>query len=692
MNKSAQKRVIKMKNSPEKLISILATVFSGLLVITGVLTLVIIRQPIQERQDLRRSASTGDGQVTVEAGTSVSTTFPVNTTGHIDLAVNTHGVQTDGVQLVFDVVTDSFDSLNVEILSGVGLQSGYENVQPTSNGFKVAIIAIPQNIGSAFSTNSATSFLRLSFTPTQDGPIQLNFDQGQSISTVHSSNPPTDELKTVSSLAYTAGTTSVDDCTYTYSDWSTCTNNQQTRTVTSKTPSNCTTPSPVLTQACTSTPGECVYTYSNWGSCTNGQQTRTVTSKTPSNCTTPNPILTQTCSNNTSNASLKSCNESCSSNADCQANYVCYSSTKTCRLATNPSNSSCQGTPDNGLNRSCNEYCADTNECGSGYFCFYNRCRVPENPDSTSCTLPSSSITAMIAQNCNKTCQTNSQCGANMRCYNSQCRLASNPSSTSCSSAPITTYRSNNYQVGSTASNTKGADLSTGLDTTKTSTTAAIVFTSPIPTPSPMGSVKPMPAASTNPQDTQMLEDQTAFEALTDNIRQRGLLLPIAMIGSGLLIMLLVGGLWLMRRSNRQSPIAKAYKPSADDQKHLSNLEKQIKSLQEKPPTYTPPFPAQRPLTPAPGLGTSPIQPTPTSTTLNQPSAASPSVTTQPDTAPLSTPAVTSTVTPGPDASSTPTHPSNMVERLKQKGVQTPTTQNQVLFDKKESQDNNHTS
>ena len=71
-------------------------------------------------------------------------------------------------------------------------------------------------------------------------------------------------------------------CTgYTYSAWSTCVNNQQTRTVTGNMPANCTgTPptQPVLTQTCTPPPAACTgYTYSAWSTCVNNQQTRTVT-------------------------------------------------------------------------------------------------------------------------------------------------------------------------------------------------------------------------------------------------------------------------------------------------------------------------------------------------------------------------------------------------------------------------------
>lgn len=79
-------------------------------------------------------------------------------------------------------------------------------------------------------------------------------------------------------------------CTYTYSDWSACVNNTQTRTVVSSTPAGCT-GTPVITRSCT----QCTYTYSDWSACqSNNQQTRTVTSSTPAGCT-GTPVTTQSC-------------------------------------------------------------------------------------------------------------------------------------------------------------------------------------------------------------------------------------------------------------------------------------------------------------------------------------------------------------------------------------------------------------
>ncbi len=85
-----------------------------------------------------------------------------------------------------------------------------------------------------------------------------------------------------------------------YSAWGTCqSSNTQTRTVTSSSPTGCTGGSPVTTQACTYVPPVTACTsfgYSAWGTCqSSNTQTRTVTSSSPTGCTGGSPVTTQAC-------------------------------------------------------------------------------------------------------------------------------------------------------------------------------------------------------------------------------------------------------------------------------------------------------------------------------------------------------------------------------------------------------------
>jgi hypothetical protein len=88
-------------------------------------------------------------------------------------------------------------------------------------------------------------------------------------------------------------------CTYfRYSDWSVCNNGQQTRTVLASSPEGCVIDGQVLSQICGITPNCTSFTYSNWSACTNGQQTRTVLTSSPSGCTGGiKEALSQNCTN-----------------------------------------------------------------------------------------------------------------------------------------------------------------------------------------------------------------------------------------------------------------------------------------------------------------------------------------------------------------------------------------------------------
>ncbi len=102
---------------------------------------------------------------------------------------------------------------------------------------------------------------------------------------------------------------------FTYSSWSTCTDNIQSRTIVTKNPFGCTDGNPVLNQNCISSPMTvssssdsnarnqtnilpCAsFDYSSWSTCSaNGQQTRDTTSSSPANCVGGAvPVLSRSC-------------------------------------------------------------------------------------------------------------------------------------------------------------------------------------------------------------------------------------------------------------------------------------------------------------------------------------------------------------------------------------------------------------
>lgn len=160
---------------------------------------------LQYAQDLRQQASVEGGLVQVSSSqtSSSGTTFPVGQPVSIPVQVNTNGVQVDGVQLSFNIVTDVTESITIAPVEGSGLKEAITNVTPNSSGFSVQSIFIGESVTAPFSSTQPTTFFNLEFTPTQTGNVQLVFDQTKSYSTVNKSDPPKDELAPVVTMNFT---------------------------------------------------------------------------------------------------------------------------------------------------------------------------------------------------------------------------------------------------------------------------------------------------------------------------------------------------------------------------------------------------------------------------------------------------------------------------------------------------------
>lgn len=156
---------------------------------------------------------------------------------------------------------------------------------------------------------------------------------------------------------------------------------------------------------------------------------------------------------------LKTCNQDCNNNAECENNLLCYTigDSHKCRLADNPSDDQCKQV-NHGLDFTCNHYCADTSECSKDFTCWYNRCRQPENVESESCLLPASKLKSLMEQNCNQVCSSNANCVINMRCYQGACRLATHPNNSVCQAiAPIKPAQTKVVQKTPVAKSTEAA-------------------------------------------------------------------------------------------------------------------------------------------------------------------------------------------------------------------------------------------
>src|SRR5476651_898466 len=108
--------------------SILISLFSLILISLGTLSIFFLQKPLQQVQNIAPKAAVDNGQVSLSSAQSPSQ-FLVNQLNTIDLLANTNGVQTQGVTLVFNIITKTVDTINVETLAAANLQATSEEVQ-----------------------------------------------------------------------------------------------------------------------------------------------------------------------------------------------------------------------------------------------------------------------------------------------------------------------------------------------------------------------------------------------------------------------------------------------------------------------------------------------------------------------------------------------------------------------------------
>ena len=624
-------KILKAKNKKQWVTA--SAIISFILVLIGVATLILIQKPIKESQDLRQQASVSDGQVQMSFSPGNNNTLNVNQEAQITYQVTTNNVQVDGLQLVFNVVTDTLGTAPDFVLTDTAnLQIAYQQAEQVSDGYLVSVILIGDQIASPVSYASPTSIGHLSFTPQSTGTIEINFDVENSLSTIFNTNPPQDQLNNISTLSYSV----VDP------------SQPSASPSTSPSPSVGVSPSPTSTIS----PSP---------------------SASPNTSPSPSPDATIDPGNGTGGNTTVSCNQSCSSNNECEANHRCYNNQ--CRLVTNVSSSSCAApsTADAGINRSCNEYCADNRECGYGYNCYFNRCRNPLNLDSTSCAAPSQQVAAATFASCNQGCSTHKDCAANLLCNSTSntCRLATNPSSTTCTPATRTTV-SNIYSGASKSgsSTTKGASGSTntGGTTNTTGSTTGGQTASPVASSTPSPTATPSTTVTrTETEDSLPIKDQTALGALFSyfqvQLAERNISLPVFFVILGILLLIIVFIISMLLRflggGGHQSPIITPVGADRDrkkDTQYENKLAEKINTLQQtQNATQKPqPLPTDKPAHPV------------------QPMAAAPSQMVPPPQAAVSRPAPMPQMPQSSQPAQSAGSNSNMMDRLKNKGVSTP--------------------
>lgn len=633
---------------------------SLLFVALGAASLFYFQQPLREGQDIRQQASVSNGQVLFSSVVSSSTNYAAGTPTVIDLKYNSQGVQLSGIQIVVKVAANTETPI-IGVPSNSNFQAIFQEVEQVSDGYLASVIVAPKTIGESFSSNSPTTFAQLTVPLREAGQITLSYDRSNSYATVANTIPPRDELRNPENATFTiaAAATSPSPAASANPSPSPTVNPTPTPAVTPTpvvTPTPAVTPTPVVTPtpaaSANPTPSPAIPSGDDFMLTQNktvlkfytddSAQTEValadlkpnqtyrirvqyqVQNAKKSSSTVQTPVETAFVLNGQGGSYVTDtipyssiANHSDGGSDTIQTKFVTQSD-NTLRITvdsnrayaeTNEANNVIEfkfdadngvGGP-TGLQRTCNQYCADSRECAAGYTCFYNQCRRPDNPDSSSCAAPSTTVSNTITQSCNKGCSTNKDCANNLRCYNGACRLATNLSSLSCSPATSGVI-SNNSSKGSqpkpttqpAASVAPVASVQPGASTRPSSTPLASTSPRPASSVAPTASVTPGATLDDRPEDTPSTSAVGNFFA---SMQARGISIPVIAVVIGLILFVLALIFAILGRTNRRPPTVATVHKDPPKTAYEDNLQQKINALKNKPiqnPTApTPPAPVE---------------------------------------------------------------------------------------------------
>ncbi len=521
-------------------------VLSIFCILLGLILFVI--GPLQKSQDIRQRAMTPTGTAQLEFSPKPGTSFPAAETGSFDIKLIPYTVIPTKVTFVFDLIThETIDVTDVLLNPQSGIRKELLEFKKVDHGYTVTFIGqFPDGGAHSAEPNTAQTILTVKFQQKKAGKLQVNFDRERSKLIAVSNSQQIDELRTSENFEYTITppatqtTTGLDDLYFKTLDSSnTKLTFYQTGTST-EVSANALQPgkqyevehtaaiqNSVKNTTAPTTPVNVELKINNQTYIRNTLVYRDLTSKTEGESVTIKGVFTAAQKNTfvvsidpdnvypeqkeDNNAwqttteystTVRQCNETCNSNSDCKADQRCYDngSEKRCRLVTNVTSTSCSAAPDQGLRRSCNQYCADTRECAAGLTCWYNKCRLLQNLESTSCRMPritlastggttkggittASTSQPITYQSCNEPCRSNRDCAAGLRCYKGSCRNPLNVSSSACNIADAVTA-------------TPAPSSSPHPTATPKPTATPSVKPTATPTPKPTTSASPKPSAS----------------------------------------------------------------------------------------------------------------------------------------------------------------------------------------------------
>jgi len=329
------------KTTANAYFSLAATVLSLVLILAGAVGLLLFQKPLRvSTEDVRTQATVTDGKV------QLSTTYTANTSNGdhaLSIYANTQNTNVERFELVFNLITHTFTSSpRIVLLPNTNLQLTKTEIEQTSDGFLISIIAVPQFSGNSFVSTTPKGLLQLQFYPTRQGTLSLNFDAEKSLAKVVNSSVGGDQLHPNEAITYSitrsTASSSFKQCN------ETCANNK-----------------------------ECAAGFRCFEN-----RCRLATYPTNSSCDVPDDKGLQ-----------RSCNEYCADTRECKTGFTCFYNR--CRQPSNPDSASCAVTTmtqQQVIAQNCNKGCASNDECANNMRCFQGACRLATNPSSTSCSAP----------------------------------------------------------------------------------------------------------------------------------------------------------------------------------------------------------------------------------------------------------------------------------------------------------------
>jgi hypothetical protein len=382
--------VVKNKQSRQHALSVISIIFLFIAIFVGIFVGLI------QKQEIRKQASQGFGNAELILVPS-TTPLRADTLSTVFVRLNTKGESIDGIQVVFDLLTDVTDEISIHVKEGQGLRWAWDKVEGIDGGHKVSFAAITNDPYHPFSSNEPVDVAEITFVAKKQGNLAMVFDGFSTKANKH--QQLRNILKPIIIQEYQIATAPTPAPT--------------PRIVTQPKGSNVQViPTPVVIK---------------------GEE------KEATDSVTANVIITSSDTNIgggygqvsiTTDDSV--CNDSCESSTECGKNFLC--SEGSCRLATNLSSAKCEDISQRSKN--CNQDCSQAIECKTGLSCFEGKCRAPSNPQSSVCQ-SDQTITATKDNLCGTKCTTNSDCGDILSCSTGICRLATNPSSPNCSDKEV---------------------------------------------------------------------------------------------------------------------------------------------------------------------------------------------------------------------------------------------------------------